>query len=168
MSDVTLERAGPERRETIANLFQFYVHDFAEFWDTRRVDLQEDGRFPFYPPLARYWTDPAAEPLLIRVQGHVAGFALIDREGHSGRLCDFNMGEFFVARPYRRKGVGRRAALAAIRQRPGLWEVAVARNNTPAQAFWRTIVPAAATGPVEEAEQDDARWRGPVLRFRAG
>ena len=163
---VTLEPVGRERRSTVENLFQLYVHDFADFWDGRRIELQEDGRFPPYPPLAAYWTDPGAEPLLIRAEGNIAGFALIDRHGHSGQPTDFNMGEFFVARHYRREGVGRAAALAAIRARPGQWEIAVARDNRPAQPFWGGVAEAAATGPVEQRDQDDARWNGPILRFR--
>ena len=47
MAVVTLEPAGREARETIANLFQLYVHDFSEQWaGTDRGELQEDGRFP--------------------------------------------------------------------------------------------------------------------------
>ena len=87
---------------------------------TRRVE-------PSYPPLAAYWTEPEAWPLLIAADGQLAGFVLIDRHSHSGEPCDFNMGEFFVSRLYRREGVGRRAAELAIRERPGRWEIAVAR-----------------------------------------
>lgn len=165
MANVELERCGAERRATIEALFQLYIHDFSDFWETRRVNLGEDGKFPSYPPLAAYWTEPGAEPLLIRADGHVAGFALIDRHGHSGLPTDFNMGEFFVARPYRREGVGRAAALAAIGQRPGRWEIAVARRNLPAQPFWRGVAAGIADGPVEDRDQDDDHWNGLVLRF---
>jgi predicted acetyltransferase len=168
MSEVTLEPCGPERAETIQNLFQFYVHDFADFWETRRTELQEDGRFGLYPPLPRYWTDPSRSAFLIRADGNLAGFVLLDRDGHSGRPCDFNVGEFFVARHYRREGVGRAAALQTIRPREGVWEIAVARRNTGAQAFWRGVAAEVAVGPVEEADQDDARWNGLVLRLAVG
>ena len=162
--DVRLESAA-DRRETVENLFQFYVHDFADFWETRRIELGEDGRFPPYPPLAAYWGEPGAEPLLIRADGNIAGFVLIDHHSHSGRPCDFNMGEFFVARHYRREGVGRAAALAVIGGRPGVWEIAVARANTGALAFWRGVATTAAAGPVDEIDQDDDRWNGAILRF---
>ncbi|TAJ74095.1 MAG: GNAT family N-acetyltransferase [Phenylobacterium sp.] len=164
MPKVTLEPAGADKRATVENLFQLYVHDFTDFWTERRVELGEDGRFPPYPPLAAYWSEPGAEPMLIRADGQVAGFVLIDRHSHSGLPTDFNMGEFFVARHYRREGVGRDAALEAIQVRPGQWELAVARRNTGAQAFWRRI--AAAVAPeVEEIDRDDAVWNGLILRF---
>lgn len=165
MSHVILERVGAERAETLANLFQFYVHDFADFWRERRAEFGEDGRYPLYPPLVRYWTEPDRECFLIRADGQIAGFALLDREGHSGLPVDWNMGEFFVARHYRREGVGRAAALAAFRAHPGRWEVAVARRNAPAQAFWRGVCQEAASGEVATREQGDERWDGLVLNF---
>ena len=164
MIEVTLETAA-DRRETVENLFQLYVHDFTAFWETRRVDLAEDGRFPPYPPLAAYWTDETGEPFLIRVNGALAGFALINGHSHSGRPCDFNMGEFFVARHYRRQGVGRIAARRAISPRPGLWEIAVSRRNVPALLFWRAVAAELTARDVAEHDQNDERWNGMVLRF---
>ena len=166
MLDVKLESAA-HKRETVQNLFQFYSHDFSDFFDVRRVEFQENGRFPLYGPLAAYWSEPGAEPYLIRADGNIAGFVLIDRHSHSGRPCDYNMGEFFVARHYRREGVGRTAAKLAIEERPGLWEIAIARNNVPAKSFWRGVVGKLARGPVQEVDQDDDRWNGLILRFVA-
>jgi predicted acetyltransferase len=165
MMNVTLEAVGAERAETLSNLFQLYVHDFADFWMERRAELQEDGRFPPYPPLQSYWTEPDHEALLIRADGQLAGFVLLNCHSHSGLATDFSVGEFFVARHYRRSGVGRTAAVAAMCVRPGRWEVAVARRNTGAQAFWRGVADEAAAGPVEALDQDDDRWDGLILRF---
>lgn len=166
MANVELELAdAPDRRAAIENLFQFYVHDFSDFWAERQVEFDEDGRFPAYPPLAAYWSEPGAEPFLIRADGKLAGFVLIDRHSHSGLPTDFNMGEFFVARHYRREGVGRQAALLAIQARSGRWEIAVARRNLPAQPFWRSVAAEAAPGPIEELDRDDDVWNGLILRF---
>lgn len=167
MTEVSLQRAGPERARAIANLFQLYVHDFTDFWDTRRVEIGEDGRFPPFPELESYWRDPDRSAWLIRAGGNVAGFVLLNRHSHSGETLDHAVGEFFVARHYRREGVGRAAALAVIQDRPGLWELAVARRNTGALAFWRGVAAATATGPVEEQDHRTERWDGPILRFRA-
>jgi predicted acetyltransferase len=161
---VTLEPAG-DRREAVANLFQFYVHDFADYWETRRVELQEDGRFPPYPWLDAFWEDPQGEALLIRAGGALAGFVLIDRTAHSGQACDYSMAEFFVARHYRREGIGRTAALEVLRARAGLWEIAIARRNTPALTFWRGVVADAAPSGFRERDQDDERWNGAILQL---
>lgn len=154
-----------DRRTTIENLFQFYVHDFAEFWEARRVDLGPDGRFPPYPPLTAYWSEAGAEPLLVTADGQLAGFVLVNRRSHSGQPCEFNMDDFWIARHYRREGVGRAAATLAMRARPGLWEIAIARRNLPAQSFWRGVTDVVASGPVEAWDQRDDKWDGPVLRL---
>ena len=58
---------------------QLYVHDFSEFWSDRpEGELGEDGRFDPYP-LDDYWTDASHIPLLLRVSGRLAGFALVRR-----------------------------------------------------------------------------------------
>ena len=168
MPKVEVEAAGPERRETIANLFQPYTHDFSDFWvGLPDGDLGEDGRFEAYPYLDSYWTEPDREPLLIRVDGKLAGFALINAFAHSGLPADFSMAEFFVARKHRRSGVGLAAASEIIRARPGQWDIAVVRKNLAAQPFWRRVAATVAVGPVDELDRADDLWNGLILRFRS-
>jgi predicted acetyltransferase len=168
MAVIALEPAGPEHRQTLKNLFQLYVHDFSDLMAPgKQVDLQADGRFPHYPPLDGYWREADHEVLLIWVNGALAGFVLINGHAHSGEHCDFSMAEFFVVRKYRRSGVGLAAAIAAIGARPGQWDVAVARRNVGALAFWRHVAAAVAGDQVEELDRDDALWDGAILRLKA-
>lgn len=165
---VTLERAGRERRETLTNLFQLYAHDFSEQWfDRPEGELDEQGRLQEYPLLDNYWSEPDHEVMLIRRDGLIAGFVMVNRYSHSGRPLDFQIAEFFVARKHRRARIGKTAALQVIRARPGQWEIAVARRNEGAKPFWRGVAAAACAegGVVEEFEQDDDRWDGLILRF---
>ena len=164
---VTLETIGPERRGTLDALFQLYTHDFSDHWvGTDRGELGEDGRFPDYPHLDSYWTDPRRAPYLIRVDGHLGGFVLINDHSHSGLPLDFAVAEFFVVRKHRRGGVGRAAARAAIAGRAGQWELAIARKNVGALAFWRGVAAELSTGPIDERDLNDHRWNGAILRFR--
>ena len=164
---VELEPAGPETRATLDALFQLYTHDFSDHWaGTDRGELGEDGRFPAYPYLDSYWTEASRWPYLLRVDGHLAGFVLINDVAHSGRPIDFSVAEFFVVRKHRRGGVGKAAARSAIAGRPGQWELAVARKNTAAQAFWRGVAAdLGAPGTVEERDHDDDLWNGLIIRF---
>jgi predicted acetyltransferase len=167
MADVTLEPAGRDRRQTLVNLFQLYAHDFSEQWfDRPEGELDEDGRLQEYGLLDNYWSQPDHEALLIRANGRLAGFVLVNTYSHSGLPLDFQIAEFFVARKHRREGVGQAAALAVIGARQGLWELAVARRNAGAQAFWRRVASLLAGDQVEERDQDDDRWDGLILRFR--
>jgi predicted acetyltransferase len=167
MPEVTLEPAGPDSRQTLANLFQLYIHDFSEQWaGTSRGELGEDGLFEGSPSPEAYRTEPGRESFLIRDDGHLAGFVLINRHSHSGLPLDHAIAEFFVVRKHRRSGVGRAAARAAMAPRRGQWELAVARRNAGALAFWRAVADELADGSVEEVDRDDDHWNGPILRFR--
>jgi predicted acetyltransferase len=168
MADVTLEIAPRDRRLTFENLFQLYTHDFSDFWwDRPEGELDEDGLFGDYPHLDSYWSEPDRTPILIRADGHLAGFALINAFAHSGLPTDHSIAEFFVVRKHRRAGVGQAAATAIIAARPGQWEIAVIRRNAAAQAFWPRVAAATARGEVEALDLNDALWNGLILRFQA-
>ena len=166
MTAVVLEPAQSGQRDTLANLFQLYTYDFTEQWaGLDRGEVGEDGLFDAYPYLDSYWSDPDRHPYLIRADGHIAGFVLINGFSHSGLPVDFAVAEFFVMRKHRRGGVGQAAARAAIAPYAGHWELAVARRNTAALPFWRAVAAELASGPAEEIDRDDALWNGPILRF---
>jgi len=163
---VALMRAGPEQEPVFQNLFQFYTHDFSEFWaGTARGDLPPHGRFAPYP-MAPYWTDPAWSAFLIWNDGLLAGFALTNDAPHSGRPTGRSVAEFFILRKHRRGGVGRAAAWALFSTRPGGWEAAIVRKNVAAAAFWRTAVEGAPRASnIEVIDAETAHWNGPIVRF---
>ena len=166
MPGITVTVARPEERPLLENLFQLYVHDFSEFWQGQdRGELEPDGRFEPYP-LEDYWNGEDRVPLLLRREGHLAGFALINRHFHSGRTGDWSMAEFFIVRKHRRGGLGLAAARAIFALYPGRWEAAVVRANLPALAFWRKV--ANGCGAAEEIDVRTDDWNGPILRFVAG
>jgi len=154
------------QRPVFDRLLQLYLHDFSEFAPigSPHGEVDEEGRFT-YPRLESYWRDSGHIPLLIRADGHIAGFALVNQWSALELALDRSVAEFFVMRKYRRARVGTRAALLIFRRYPGRWEVPVAWYNPPAQAFWRGVTEEAAPGKVEELAGDGKRWAGPVLRF---
>jgi predicted acetyltransferase len=135
--------ATKEEMPIVANLFELYAHDFSEF---HFVEPGPDGRFG-YADLPLYWSESGRYPFLIKVDGKLAGFALIRKLAQvAGRdaTCDcdasWDMAEFFVLRAYRRRGVGREAAYRIWRQFPGLWQVRVMRANQTAHRFWQRAI----------------------------
>jgi predicted acetyltransferase len=169
MTQIELTLASAAERPVLANLMQFYVHDFSEFWAGRpEGDIEDDGRFGDYP-LAPYWSRPNHFPLLLRVGGRLAGFALVNDEGHSDQPTDWNVAEFFITRKYRRGGYGTAAAHALFERYPGRWEAAVARRNVGALRFWRRAI--RGHPRVDDVREDDvttAKWNGQIIRFRIG
>lgn len=143
---VELIPAGPEQEPTLNNLLQLYAHDFSEF---HNVNIGDDGRF-VYRCLPLYWTEHARYPFLIRVNGKLAGLALLNRGSEISRNENvWDMAEFFVLRGYRRRGVGTRVAHEAWTRFPGPWQVRVMQSNASARNFWAKAI-AAFTGQMND------------------
>lgn len=154
---IELFEAKREEEPILANLLQLYLHDFTDFADW---DVEADGRYDTFD-LDECWENPARHPFVIVVEGHLAGFAIVDRgsaETDDGDVWD--MAEFFVMRKYRRKGVGGEIARRLFARFPGRWEVREMAGNVNAQAFWRRTIDAWTHGAYEES----ARARGGVMQ----
>lgn len=148
----------------VANMMQLYIHDFSEFWfDQPQGDLQADGLYALPENLQSYWDAPDRAALLVKLGDNMAGFALLNGHAHSGKPVDWNMGEFFILRKYRRAGVGTAAVQAVFAKFPGRWETAVARRNVGAEAFWRHL--ASGHGDLEALDLSTQEWNGPIFRF---
>lgn len=167
MPEVEISVASLEEKGTLANLLQLYIHDFSEFWSARAEgELRDDGRFDDYSPLDSYWREPSRVPLLLRREGRLIGFALINGVSYIGRPVERNMAEFFIARKHRRSGTGTAAARGLFNLYPGAWEVAVARRNVGALAFWRGAIGGhPRVAEVEALDVATQAWNGPVFRF---
>ncbi len=164
-----LLRVTQTEEPVLQNLIQFYTHDFSELWaGTPRGNLNALGRFEDYP-LHNYWCRPNWMAFFIRHSGLLAGFCLINDHIHSATSVDRSIGEFFILRKHRGQGVGRSAAEQIFTAYPGSWEVAVARKNIKAQAFWRTTIrDDAAVSEIRELDIQNESWNGPVFQFNWG
>lgn len=161
---VTLRTAGETDEALFDALLQLYAYDFSAL-ETRGsgwIDPGPDGRFNVH--LRRVPVSNGAGSYLILWRGITAGFVTIDRRCPSGRGCDWNIGEFFVLRKYRRTGTGSAAVAAMVATRPGRWEAAVMPENLGALAFWRQTLAAYAASETTGVGHAEGR---PVLRFRA-
>jgi len=129
--------ATTEQEPVLANLLELYVHDFSEFSDLK---IGLDGRFS-YEPLLLYWRESNRFPFLVRANGDLAGFVLVQQGSQvSGAGEIWDVAEFFVLRGYRRHGVGLRVAHDVWRMFAGSWEVRVTDKNLVARAFWKHAV----------------------------
>jgi predicted acetyltransferase len=159
---IALDPAATEERAVLDNLMQLYVYDWSEVLP---LDVGDRGRFADYP-LDPYFRDDWRHPFLVRVDGKLAGFALVSaRSWLTGAAGVFDMAEFFVLRRYRRQGVGLAAACAAFDRFRGPWEVRQRDAATQATAFWRRAIAHYTGGRYQEVRWDDAAWTGPVQTF---
>jgi predicted acetyltransferase len=159
---ISLSPATRAERAALDNLIQLYSYDWSEL---RPLDVGADGRFAGYS-LDAYWEDDRRHPLLLRVDGAIAGFVLVSEGSRlTGAPGVFDMAEFFVMRRYRRQGIGRAAAAAAFDRFKGPWEIRQRDENAAATAFWRNVVDRYTGGSYREVRWDDAAWVGPVQMF---
>ena len=126
-----------EEKPLLARLMELYEYEFSVYSDE---DISEYGCYG-YSHIDDYWNEEGRFPYLIRVDGKIAGFALVcphcDYRKEEGAQC---VGEFFVMLKYRRMGVGLEAAAQLFDRHPGLWEVCWWNNNLPARSFWQKAV----------------------------
>ncbi len=119
----------------IENMMQFYNYDLSE---SCPVVLGENGLFTLRPKQV-YWAKPTVKPYVAMVNGELAGFAVVDDEAVYPDT-DFNMGYFFLARRYRRRGLALQMANQLFEMYPGKWEVYYFAANVAAGQFWSKAI----------------------------
>ena len=133
-------------------------------------DLAPDSTGVF-PPLAglamvegdddlqRWLADPQVHLLTILLHKQPAGFAVVSTRrgaGPQGEATNpFRMTEFFIARPLRRRGVGRAAVRLLFDRFAGEWLVTQSRRNASAVAFWRRVIAQYSGGRYQERTGGD-------------
>jgi predicted acetyltransferase len=167
---VSVRVTSASERRLIECLMQFYIYEFTWIEPSCSIQMRCDDQ-DCYPPFAdldRYWRTEGFHPLLIRVEGRLAGFALINTHSRHGEKVELNMAEFFIAREHRGRGVATEAVRLILAQYPGRWEIAVAEHNVAAKMFWsRTLAAAPNVGRLVRLEGDSKRWRGPIWSFQS-
>jgi predicted acetyltransferase len=134
---ITAEPAPAAARRTVANLMELYLYEFSDI-DGRPIG--EDGCYG-YATLDAYWHEAGRYPLLIRVDGRLAGFALVmEHRLLDGESPGHLIAEFFVMRAQRRRGIGTAVATQLFDRFPGPWWVSEHGGNAQALAFWRTVI----------------------------
>lgn len=134
---ITLHLMKVEEKSLLIQLMELYHYEFSVYSND---DINEYGYYG-YEHIDDYWNEEGRFPYLIRVDGKIAGFALIcphcDYRKEENAQC---IGEFFVMLKYRRKGVGLKAATQLFDRHRGLWEVCYWKNNLPAGCFWKKVI----------------------------
>lgn len=161
--DITLQRLDAAQKPLLAQLLELYSYEFSAYSGD---DVSEYGYYG-YGHLDNYWNEAGRYPYLIRVDGSIAGFALVCPHCHCRTETDaHSIGEFFVMLKYRRQGVGAQVAARLFDAHPGRWEVSYWNNNTPAAGFWQRVVAAYTGGSYRVCRTQDGLQTG--LLFENG
>ncbi len=128
-----VDDAGPADRPLVEALWQLYQHDLSEF---RHGAPGPDGRFPV-GRLPSYAGRARGDRVtyLARLGEVPCAFAMVRGVGREQRL----MGEFFVTRSARGRGIAATFAGDVLRRHPGPWQIPFQEENARAAAFWRRL-----------------------------
>jgi predicted acetyltransferase len=133
--DLTVQRIDASSNALIANLFNLYMHDMAEWF---RFDVEDDGRYAY--DMSKHW-DRDDLIYVARCGGKLAGFVVVSSAKPFLSEGDgLDVEEFFVIRRYRHTGAGEALAKTIWQMHPGQWLVRVYEGNLPAIPFWRKII----------------------------
>lgn len=135
--EIRLELMCVEQKSLLVQLMELYMYEFSVY---ENIDISEYGYYG-YGHIDDYWNEDGRFPYLIRVDGKIAGFALICP--HCNYISGENarcIGEFFIMLKYRRKGIGLYVATQLFNIHPGFWEICYLRNNLSAAMFWKKVV----------------------------
>jgi predicted acetyltransferase len=158
---VEVRAAEAHERLALSRMLELYQHDLSDIWDQ---ELDAEGQYGY--ELDRYWTDQDCRPFVALVDGHYAGFALVDRAVKV--MSDgYWMDQFFIVKRYRRLGVGSTLAAQVLQALPGRWEVGQMPENIAAQAFWRRVIGLFTGGRYTEHQLVSGCWRGMVQCFES-
>ncbi len=131
-------------RQWIESVYRDYLDDLAPLNTGIFPVLREIGhREP--DQSTRWFADPAAHLLTVLHEQRPAGFAMVtpgaivSAQAPAPRT-DYRMAEFFIARPYRRRGVGRSAVRLVLDRFSGRWEIVEYLRNPGAVGFWRKVI----------------------------
>jgi predicted acetyltransferase len=157
LADFSITKVGPESDVVLRNLFEFYVHDMAAWFD---LNTRPDGSYSY--DTTPIW-GKGYDVYLAKTGDSPAGFAIIgSADEWLGDVAAHDMHEFFVIRRHRRHGLGRTMAIHLWNQYPGEWLVRALEANAPAVEFWRSAIASYSRGMYAE---DGHASKGRPWRF---
>lgn len=126
-----------ENKAILSNLYQLYQYDFSSYTNQ---DVNVDGRYEVN--IDFFWEgDGRWKPFFIKTSNSIVGFLVVLFENMDIDPDPTHViYDFIILQKYRRTGIGRAAALEALKMYKANWAVSQMDNNTPAIAFWRNVI----------------------------
>ena len=135
--EVEIVEVKEEEKEVLLNLIEKYLYEFSQ-WE--KTDVNVEGNYG-YEYLDCYFEEENRYPYFIKVDGKLAGFAMIsDYPEVPEETTDYCLSEFFVMHKYRRGGVGRKAVNSVLDKHHGKWQLKRHPHNTVSVKCWDSVV----------------------------
>lgn len=134
--DIQILKADISDKEILRNLLEKYDYEFSQY-DNR--DVNKLGLYG-YTYLDHYWTEDGRHAFLIKADGNLAGFAMVNTYKEIFKDADYSMAEFFIMYKYRRLGVGKYVASKLFETFKGKWELKRHPKNKASVYFWDKVI----------------------------
>jgi predicted acetyltransferase len=147
MPQVSVREPRATDREWIRDVYRDYLFDLAPA-ATGLFPLLADAGQRESEQADRLFADAQARVLTICYASGPVGFARISVRVHSP--AEFSMADFFIARSWRRRGIGAEAVRLILDRFEGAWLITEHLRNDPAVQFWRQVVSGYTAGKFQE------------------
>ncbi|MGM0884903.1 MAG: GNAT family N-acetyltransferase [Bacillota bacterium] len=154
---VVLEKITEDGLDTLKNLIEFAAYDLSEL---NGSNLNERGSFISNLDPRVWYENPNYDLFFIRADGELAGFVIIKQISEEDI---YYLNHFFILRKFRRKNIGKNAAIQAFNMYVGNWRVSEFDWNIPAQFFWRKVIKEYTNDQYNETRRKDNK--GPAQEF---
>jgi predicted acetyltransferase len=160
MNQVSLRdgRDSRDDRHWIESVYHDYLADLAPSATGVFPALGEIGhRVP--DQLMHWYSNRSAQVMTVVYGLQRTGFAMVEQRlqavsggGAAGTThnVEYAMKEFFIARQWRRRGIGAQAVRLLLDRFTGRWLITEYERNTTAVNFWRRVVAAYTDGQYQE------------------
>ena len=153
-----------DRRTVVENLFHYYMYDMSEIMGWK---INPEGRYDVNLSLLdEYFDSPDNHPYLILCDDEIAGFSLLRR--YPSEMSVHDIGQFFVLRKFKGKGVGRQAFRLSTSLFPGKWLTRVLDENKSALIFWVKVIDEITNGSYSLATEIDVDLPMNFIRYEVG
>lgn len=126
---------GIEEKEILRNLLEKYDYEFSQY-DNR--DVNKLGLYGYH--IDNYWIEKKHWAFFIKVDGKLAGFAMVNDHPEAKEETDYSLSEFFVMYKYRRLGVGKSVAFKVFDMFKGRWQLKRHPKNVGSVYFWNNVI----------------------------
>ena len=142
-----------DHKAVIWNLFQFYCYETSI---EDECDVDDSGLYSLSPAyFARYWTESRWSAHLLRWDGAIAGFALI--EASDALPGAQEIADLFVMKRFRRRGIATQVARHFMSRRVVPWTVVIFDEALEARAFWASMFNDPLLAPSRQVPDPDDR-----------
>ena len=154
---IVLENIKEDGLITLNNLVELAAYDLSELSGS---SINENGIYVVDFDSNNWFNDSNFHLYFIRVESELAGFVVIRKLPEEDA---YYLNHFFILRKFRRKNIGKEAAIQAFNLFVGRWRVSQFDWNIPAQIFWKRVINEYVVDNYSENRRKDNK--GPIQEF---